>query len=186
MRRASERARPAVSGVAALEHIQGLTRGDIHHRGHEPKPPATMRGLHHRLIEADHHGGADPVRVFDTQTDTLDRSPDRRPRHTEPSSDRRDRPFDRSDSIRGSHRRPSGEHAARRREVGLFVLRLGLESRSRHDQIRVPHAEQLVTVTVDSTAIVTSKPSWMTSSTLKLGAPNQIALLPSTRGLLDL
>ncbi len=52
---------------------------------------------------------------------------------------------------------------------------------------RVPHTTQPVTVTVDSTEIVNSWPSSTTSSTLKLSAPNQSALLPSaTRGLLDL
>jgi hypothetical protein len=31
--------------------------------GHEPATPTPMRGLHHRLVEADHRANADPFRI---------------------------------------------------------------------------------------------------------------------------
>jgi len=115
-----------VNGVATFEHIDDLTRGDVHDGSNEPASASPMCGLHHGLIETDHRRLTDPVRIVDPiRSDAFDRGPDRRPRHAEPSGDRRDGPLDRSDPVRGPYHGTVREHPTRSGKLAMLSPRPG-------------------------------------------------------------
>ena len=128
-----------VNGVAAFEHVEDLSRGDIHDRGHEPAPPPPVCGLHHRLVEPDHRGRPDPIsRVDASPAVAFDRRPDRRPRHSELAGDRCRRPLEGADSVgrpRTRLRVVSTRRAPARSDVSVQVLDLAVRIRTRPDPL---------------------------------------------------
>lgn len=115
-----------MSAVATLEHVEDLAGGHVDHRSDEPPAPSAMRGLHHRLVEADHRHRRNPSRVVHPcGAVPFDRGPHRRPRHPEASGDRRRHLLDRRHMVRGPGLGSAGEHPPRGGQLGVFGPGLG-------------------------------------------------------------
>lgn len=128
-----------VTGISPLEDVEDLARGDVHNRSDEAATTPSMRGLHDRLVEPDHHGVAHTGRVVDEGPAVFDdRRPHGRPRHTQRACTRRRCAFQRAHPIADPARRPSGQHSPRPGEAPSLLrpgLRRALRLRARPDAL---------------------------------------------------
>lgn len=99
------------TGIAAFEHVEGLPGRHIDHCGH--KAPTPMSGLHDGLAEPHHLN----------RPDAFERLPHRRPRHSEPPSDRSRCAIDGRHPNTRQLPRPGSEHPTRRDQHRLLSPR---------------------------------------------------------------